>query len=101
MSSVLAEGLFALSARLFDTEVVEVPTAEAKAAVWDSSVKLYKVKRNGTLAGYIFFDTYSRPGQKRGGAWAQPLLSRTWKSGGTLQHPVAIIVCNFPQPQSD
>jgi len=97
MPAVL-DSLFSLSHRLFGTSVVEVPSAEAKALVWDKEVRLFKLSRDGQLSGYLFFDTYSRPGQKRAGAWVQPMVSKR-KDGDVSQMPVAAIVCNFPAPQ--
>mmetsp|Transcript_33972 Transcript_33972/g.62011 ORF Transcript_33972/g.62011 Transcript_33972/m.62011 type:complete len:737 (+) Transcript_33972:41-2251(+) len=94
-------GLFGLSHRLFGTDVNEVASAEAKDFLWDQSVRLFEVRRNGSLAGRFFLDAYSRPGQKRAGAWVQPMLSRKSSGGKITQHPLAAIVCNFPQPQGE
>lgn len=100
MPSVL-EGLFGLARRLFDAEVTEASADEAKPFLWDPSVRLFRMSRDGDFAGYVALDAYSRPGQKRAGAWVQPMRSRRSESGRTVDYPIATIVTNCPQPQGN
>jgi oligopeptidase A len=96
---VVLQGLFGLSSRLFGADVSEVPSAEAKRVFWEASVQLFRVSVGGQSKGHVFFDLYSRPGQKRAGAWVSPLVSRRKLEGGVVRDPVAVVVCNFPPPQ--
>eukprot|EP00929_Paragymnodinium_shiwhaense_P001600 TRINITY_DN101841_c0_g1_i1.p1 TRINITY_DN101841_c0_g1~~TRINITY_DN101841_c0_g1_i1.p1 ORF type:complete len:767 (-),score=207.31 TRINITY_DN101841_c0_g1_i1:107-2341(-) len=94
------EGVFGLSQRLFGVTVEAMSTsdAEVKEALWHKDVMPFKVTQGSSLVGYIFFDSYSRPGQKRAGAWLQPLTSLKRDGDKVLQYPVAFVICNFPPP---
>ncbi|XP_074338718.1 putative cytosolic oligopeptidase A [Apium graveolens] len=46
--------------------------------VWNSDVKFYCVKdSSGSPIAYFYFDPYSRPSKKRGGAWMDEVVARS------------------------
>ena len=65
---------------------------------WHADVKSFKLigEQNTTLA-YFYLDAYARSG-KRGGAWMDDARGRMRLSDGSIQTPVAYLVCNFPSP---
>lgn len=90
------QGLFELVERLF-----EVTIREDHAPTWHSDVRFFRIERGGELVGQFYFDPTARNG-KRGGAWMDDVRAR-WRrpDTGTLQTPVAHLVCNFAAPQGD
>lgn len=98
------EGLFGLASRLFDATVEPADDA-APQLRWHEDVRVYRVRRAGfggapATEGFLAFDPYVRSNEKRPGAWVQPLVARRHLEGaGETADPVAVIVCNFPQPQ--
>lgn len=96
LESVL-HGLFGLVERLFDVSVV---AADGEAEVWHETVRFFKIKDNATgehIASF-FLDPYSRPAEKRGGAWMDVCLQ---KSKVLNRKPVAYLVCNGSPPVGD
>jgi oligopeptidase A len=83
-------GLFKIIESLFDVKIVK-----DEAAVWNKDVLFYRLERNGAVIGQFYLDQPARKG-KRGGAWMDDVRSR-WQrpDTGTLQTPVAHMVCNF------
>ncbi|KAG6383453.1 hypothetical protein SASPL_156792 [Salvia splendens] len=69
------EGLFNLTKKLFG---VDIEPANGTAPVWNKDVSFYQVKdsSNAPIA-YFYFDPYSRPSEKRGGAWADLVVGRS------------------------
>lgn len=61
-----SQGLFGLAKRLFD---VDIEPADGKAPVWHEDVRFFVVKKGGRPKAYFYLDPYSRPSEKRGGAW--------------------------------
>ncbi|HEY9827169.1 MAG TPA: M3 family metallopeptidase [Stenomitos sp.] len=89
------EGLFGLVNRLFG---VTVTAADGEAPVWHPDVRYFRIaNEQGTTIAHFYLDPYSRPAEKRGGAWMDDCLGRE-KSGNTLQTPVAYLVCNQTPP---
>ncbi len=87
------DGLMRLVETLFDVRIQpeEVP-------VWHDSVDFHRVERGGQVLGHFYLDLYARPG-KQPGAWMDDLLPRWRHPGdGSLQRPVACLVCNFAPP---
>ena len=70
--------------------------------VWNDDVKFYCVKDScGSPMAYFYFDPYSRPSEKRGGAWVSEVVgrSRALSHDGTLPRlPIAHVVCNQTPP---
>lgn len=90
------DGLFGLVQRVF---AVRVAPADGDAPVWHKDVRFFKVfdedadGQTGEHIASFYLDPYSRPENKRGGAWMNDCLVRR-KVGDELQLPVAHLVCN-------
>jgi oligopeptidase A len=85
------DGLFALCGRLFGIRVEPVEGI----SVWHPDVRYYRVcdvTDGRELAGF-YLDPYSRPADKRGGAWMDNAIDR---NGARV--PVAYLVCNQSPP---
>lgn len=83
-------GLFKIIESLFDVKIVK-----DQAAVWNQDVLFYRLERKGQVIGQFYLDQPARTG-KRGGAWMDDVRSRWLRpDNGTLQTPVAHMVCNF------
>jgi oligopeptidase A len=91
------EGLFALIGELFGVRVVEAPGA---APVWHDDARFYRVvDGRGDDVAAFYLDPYSRPAEKRGGAWMDDCVSRRRRPGDTKPRiPVAYLVCNGTPP---
>ncbi len=87
------EGLFSLVERLYGLTIRQ----DAEAPVWHPDVRFYRVFQQGRPLAGFYLDLYARP-HKRGGAWMDECLARMRYPDGTLQLPVAYIVCNFESP---
>ncbi|KAL3696251.1 hypothetical protein R1sor_010327 [Riccia sorocarpa] len=98
----VTDGLFNLAKMLFG---VEIEAADGMAPVWHKDVRFYKVKDlAGEPLSYFYFDPYSRPAEKRGGAWMDEVLGRSRllaPQGGKVRLPVAHMVCNQTPPVGD
>jgi oligopeptidase A len=69
----------------------------ATAPAWDPAVRFFElVDRSGAIVGQFYLDLYARPG-KRSGAWMDAAIKYR-RADGRVQHPVAILVCNFAAP---
>ncbi len=85
-------GLFKIAETLFEVEI-----RSDSAPVWNPGVEFYRIERSGQLIGQFYLDPAARTG-KRGGAWMDDARSRWLRPDtGTLQTPVAYLVCNFSQ----
>ena len=63
-----------LISRLFGVDVVP---ADGKAQVWHPDVRFFEVRTaNRTPVAYVYVDPFSRPAEKRSGAWMDSVLSR-------------------------
>ena len=83
-------GLFKIIETLF-----EVAIRPDTAPVWHPSVQFFRIERDGHLVGQFYLDQPARNG-KRGGAWMDDVRARWLRPDtGTLQTPVAHLVCNF------
>ncbi|MEY8878979.1 MAG: M3 family metallopeptidase [Leptothrix sp. (in: b-proteobacteria)] len=95
-------GLFRIIETLF-----EVTIRPDEAPVWHPSVRFYRIERRdpaapadapAQLVGQFYLDPYARAG-KRPGAWMDDVRGRWLRpDSGTLQTPVAHLVCNFTPP---
>lgn len=92
-------GLFALVERIFG---VVVSAADGQAPLWHPEVRYFQVAdERGQAIAYFYLDAYSRPGEKRGGAWMGDCLGRAKIQDGdklTTRLPVAYLVCNQTPP---
>ncbi|XP_024974900.1 probable cytosolic oligopeptidase A [Cynara cardunculus var. scolymus] len=96
------DGLFNLVKMLFDIDVVP---ADGLAPVWNTDVKFYCIKdSSGSPISYFYFDPYSRPSEKQGGAWMDEVFARSRvcsHDNTSVRLPVAHIVCNQMPPVGD
>ena len=93
------DGLFRIVETLFEVEI-----REDQAETWHPSVRFFRIerRREGSadgpeLVGQFYLDLHARPG-KRSGAWMDEVRGRWLRPDGTLQTPVANLVCNFAPP---
>jgi len=90
------EGLFALAGRLFG---VSIEAADGETPVWHPDVRFFHVRdESGARLASFYLDPYSRPGDKRGGAWMGECLGRTKLGQGAAREAVAYLVCNQAPP---
>ncbi len=91
------KGLFKLSEKLFDINVIE---ARNEAPIWNDDVLFFNIlnKDDEKIASF-YLDPYSRPESKRGGAWMDECLNKNNIGKNTL--PVAYLVCNQTPPSKD
>ncbi|CAO2828711.1 unnamed protein product [Amaranthus hypochondriacus] len=96
------DGLFSLAKKLFG---IDIAPADGLAPVWNKDVRFYCVKdSSGSPISYFYFDPYSRPSEKRGGAWMDEVVSRSRvlsRDGSSVRLPVAHMVCNQTPPVGD
>ena len=91
------DGLFSLAGRLFG---IVIKKADGKTDVWNPDVSFYDIYDSSTdehIASF-YLDPYSRPAEKRGGAWMDVCVGRS-KVMGTK--PVAYLICNGSPPVGD
>ncbi|CAN0865062.1 Organellar oligopeptidase A, chloroplastic/mitochondrial [Linum grandiflorum] len=93
------DGLFNLANKLFG---ITIEAADGLAPVWNKDVRFYCVKdSSGSPVAYFYFDPYSRPSEKRGGAWMDEVVGRSRvlsRNGTSPRLPVAHMVCNQTPP---
>ncbi len=93
------DGLFGLVKRLFG---VTVTAADGQAPVWHEDVRYFQIAdETGTPIAYFYLDPYSRPAEKRGGAWMNDCIGRakiTDNGTTTTRLPVAYLICNQTPP---
>ncbi|NEO29777.1 MAG: M3 family metallopeptidase [Symploca sp. SIO3C6] len=93
------DGLFALVKRLFG---VSVTAADGTVPVWHEDVRYFQIAdHTGAAIAYFYLDPYSRPAEKRGGAWMNECINRakiTEGSSTTTRLPVAYLICNQTPP---
>jgi oligopeptidase A len=90
------EGLFALLTKLFG---ITIRAADGEAPTWHPDVRFFRVFEaadDRPLAAF-YLDPYSRPENKRGGAWMDTCLPRR-RFKGQVELPVAHLVCNSTPP---
>jgi oligopeptidase A len=92
------EGLFGLCNRLFG---ITVTAADGKAPVWNKDVRFFEIADEaGKHIAAFYLDPYSRPENKRGGAWMADCIGR---SVTETEHrmPIAHLICNSTPPTGD
>lgn len=89
------DGLFGICKKLFG---VTFERDDASAARWHGDVTFYNVvNAQGSTIASFYFDPYSRPADKRGGAWVNGCLSRRIVDGQVM-NPVYHVICNGTNP---
>lgn len=93
------DGLFGLVNRLFG---ITVTPADGQAPVWHEDVRYFQIAdENGSAIAYFYLDPYSRPAEKRGGAWMGICINRaeiTENGVTSVRLPVAYLICNQTPP---
>ena len=91
------DGLFNIAKDLFNIKIVERDNVKEKIDVWNEDVKffdIYDISTDQHIASF-YLDPYSRPGEKKGGAWMNGCLD---KSKYLNKKPVAYLICNGSPP---
>ncbi len=89
-------GLFEISAKLFGIDIQQQPAE----GLWHADAQLFQISRGAEPIGYFYLDLYARA-HKRGGAWMDECRVRRRLQDGSIQLPVAYLVCNFTPPLGD
>ena len=98
------DGLFALTHRLFGVRVTAI---DGRTSVWDPAVQVFRISdADGQDRALFYLDPYSRPANKRGGAWMNSYRDRRLRSGtdsdlkkrNEVRIPVAYLICNQTPP---
>jgi len=84
------EGLFEIARRLYNVEI----EPSNSMSVWDESVEAFDIRRNGKAVARFYFDVFTREG-KKSGAWMAECRSRRQLPDGSMQIPVAYLICNY------
>ena len=91
------DGMFSLVEKLYGI-AIRPNDAVSK---WHASVRYFEVfDADGGQIAAFYLDPYART-HKRGGAWMDECVTRWQRPDGTLQLPVAYLVCNFDAPVGD
>ena len=93
------DGLFGLANRIFG---VTISAADGNAPLWHEDVRYFQIAdENGEAIAFFFLDPYSRPAEKRGGAWMNDCIGRakmTVEGKTETRLPVAYLTCNQTPP---
>ncbi|KAI9475959.1 MAG: hypothetical protein EXX96DRAFT_575260 [Benjaminiella poitrasii] len=96
-------GLFDVADKVLGIQVRELEDNELKQkgiTRWHDDVKVFEVAEQGEVKAYFYGDFYSRPSEKRSGAWMDVVTTRFKHSDGEVTLPVAYLICNQSPPQS-
>lgn len=88
------DGLFSLAERLFN---ITIEAADGTTEVWHPDVRFFRIfdKNTQMHIASFYLDPYSRPADKRGGAWMDVCVGR---SKVMKRIPVAYLTCNGSPP---
>ncbi len=93
------DGLFGLVHRIFG---ITITPADGQAPVWQKDVRYFQVSdQTGKTIAYFYLDPYSRPAEKRGGAWMDECINRAKlieNGAASIRLPVAYLQCNQTPP---
>lgn len=85
------QGLFDVAQEVLGIHVRELSAAEMaakKITRWHDDVKVFEVSENGEIKAYFYGDFYSRPSEKRSGAWMDTVTTRYRHADGQVTLPV-------------
>ncbi|TRO54862.1 M3 family peptidase, partial [Candidatus Bathyarchaeota archaeon] len=88
------KGLFGLTEFLFNVAIKE---SDKPVPIWNKDVRYYLVYEKGKQIGSFYLDAYSRPEEKRGGAWMDSCLDRI-EIDGIVRLPVVYLNANGTPP---
>jgi len=88
---LVLEGMFGLVERIFN---IEVKSADGEAEVWNSDTSFFNVydKDSEKHIASFYLDPYSRPADKRGGAWMDVCIGKSDACNRNI--PIAYLTCN-------
>ena len=93
------DGLFGLAQRIFG---ITITPADGEAPIWHEDVKYFQVSNEADeVIAHFYLDAYSRPAEKRGGAWMDDCLGRAKfdiDGKSVTRLPVAYLTCNQTPP---
>ena len=94
------EGLFGITQHLFG---VTITAADGEAPVWHEDVRYFRIKdHDGNPIAHFYLDPFSRPAEKRGGAWMDECINRrkikVSNGDESTRLPVAYLTCNQTPP---
>ena len=90
------DGLFSLSERIFGIRITR--SNDNTVPKWHEEVEYFDIKdENGKMLAHFYLDPYSRPAEKRGGAWMNECFGRRLIDG-KVRLPVIYLVCNGTPP---
>jgi oligopeptidase A len=96
------DGLFGLAHRIFGITITAV---DGQAPLWHEDVRYFRIAdENGEEIAFFYLDPYSRPAEKRGGAWMNDCIGRakiTVEGKTETRLPVAYLTCNQTPPVDD
>jgi oligopeptidase A len=90
---VVLDGLFEIVRRLFDIDV----KVREDVSTFHEDARYYSIYSKGQEIAGFYLDLYARK-NKRGGAWMADCRSRRKRADGSIQMPIAFLVCNFTPP---
>jgi len=92
---LVLEGMFGLVERIFN---IEVNISNGEVEVWNSDVSFFNVydKDSGKQIAGFYLDPYSRPADKRGGAWMDVCIGKSDACNRDI--PIAYLTCNGSAP---
>ena len=91
------KGMFGLAEYLFG---INICNADGEAPVWHSDVKFFDVYESGGKIASFYLDAFSRPSEKRGGAWMDNCLDKRIVEG-KIRLPVIYLIANGTPPIGD
>ncbi len=92
------KGLFELVSKIFN---IQVKQSSKPIKAWHKDVNLFEIfNEKNELIGSFFTDLYARE-KKNGGAWMDSCIDRKVLKDGSIQKPVAYLICNFVPPIGD
>lgn len=95
--AIVLEGMFGLAEYLFG---IKISNADGDAPVWHSDVKYFYVSEGGEKIASFYLDAFSRPSEKRGGAWMDNCLDKRIIDG-KIRLPVIYLTANGTPPTGD
>ncbi|CAK0786373.1 hypothetical protein CVIRNUC_009586 [Coccomyxa viridis] len=93
-------GLFQLVEELFGVTIERTENSHT----WHPDVQFYSLKKDGKQKAFFYLDPYSRPAEKRGGAWMDEVVGQSRlmaPAGESVRLPVGHMVCNQTPPVGD
>lgn len=89
-------GMFEVVSRLYGVTFEEQKSFDT----YHPDARFFHVNKDGQQIAAFYLDLYARA-KKRGGAWMDDCRIRRRTADGSIQLPVAYLVCNFTPPVGD